>query len=86
MYNLTYIAIRKRVFVIGTMSKKIEMLLIELDIPKKELSSRLGTTQSNLSAKLRRDNFSEKELQDIATACGVTFKGSFIIDDTGKEI
>lgn len=69
---------------IGTMAKKIEMLLIELDIPKKELASRLGTTQSNLSSKLKRDNFSEKELQDIASACGVEFKGSFIIED--KEI
>ncbi len=50
----------------GTMSKKIEMLLIELDIPKKDLAARLGTTQSNLSGKLKRDNFSEQELQDIA--------------------
>lgn len=70
----------------GTMSKKIEMLLIELGIPKKDLAARLGTTQSNLSGKLRRDNFSEQELQDIAKACGVTFKGSFIIEGTGKEI
>lgn len=70
----------------GTMAKKIEMLLIELDIPKKDLSARLGTTQSNLSGKLKRDNFSEKELQDIAKACGASFKGTFIIDDTRKEI
>lgn len=86
MYNLTHSQIRKLVFAIGTMSKKIEMLLIELDIPKKELSARLGTSSSNLSAKLKRDNFSENELQAIAKACGVTFKGSFILDDTGKEI
>lgn len=70
----------------GTMAKKIEMLLIELDIPKKDLAARLGTKQSNLSGKLKRDNFSEQELQDIAKACGVSYKGLFIIDDTGKEI
>ena len=70
----------------GTMAKKVEMLLIELNIPKKELASRLSFSQSNLSAKLKRDNFSEKELQDIAAACGVEFKGSFILSDTGKEI
>ena len=70
----------------GTMTKKVEMLLIELDIPKKELASRLGFSQSNLSAKLKRDNFSEAELQDIANACGVAFKGSFILMGTGKEI
>ena len=71
---------------VGTMAKKVEILLLELDIPKKELASRLGFTQSNLSAKLKRDNFSEKELQDIAEACGATFKGSFRITDSGKEI
>ena len=70
----------------GTMAKKVEMLLIELDIPKKELASRLGFSQSNLSAKLKRDNFSETELQDIANACCVEFKGSFILKDLGKEI
>lgn len=62
------------------------MLLIELDIPKKELASRLVTIQSNLSSKLKRDNFFEKELQDIASACGVEFKGPFIIEDRSKEI
>ncbi len=70
----------------GTMSRKIEMLLIELDIPKKDLAARLGTTQSNLSGKLKRDNFSEQELQDIAKACSATFKGSFIMEETGKGI
>lgn len=68
----------------GTMSKKIEILLIELDIPKKELAARLGTSAANLSIKLKRDNFSEKELQDIAKACGAKFKGLFIFKD--KEI
>lgn len=68
------------------MAKKIEILLIEIGIEKQELASRLGTTPSNLSGKLKRDNFSDTELQDIAKACGATFKGSFIITDTGKEI
>ena len=31
--------------------------LIELNIPKKNLAARLGTTQSNLLGKLKRDNF-----------------------------
>ena len=62
------------------------MLLIELNIPKKDLVARLGTTQSNLSGKLKRDNFSEKELQDIANVCGINFKGPLIINETGKEI
>ena len=70
----------------NTMAKKVEILLIQLGIEKQELASRLKTTPSNLSGKLKRNNFSEKELTDIANACGVKFKGSFIIDDAGNEI
>lgn len=70
----------------GTMAKKINMLLIEMDITKQELARRLGTTPSNLSGKLKRDNFSESELQEIAKACGAAFEGSFTIINTGKKI
>ena len=70
----------------GTMAKLINILLVERDMEKKELAKRLGTTQSNISGKLRRDNFSEKELQDIAKACNATFTGIFTLNDTGKEI
>ena len=70
----------------GTMAKKINMLLIEAGITKQELARRLGTTPSNISGKLRRDNFSEKELQEIAAACGAAFVGTFILTETGKQI
>lgn len=70
----------------GTMAKKINMLLIEVGMTKQELAQRLGTTPSNISGKLRRDNFSEKELQEIASACGAAFEGTFIIEETGKQI
>ncbi len=70
----------------GTMAKKINMLLIETDINKQELADKLNTTPSNLSGKLKRDNFSERELQDIAKACGAIFEGHFIISSTGKKI
>ncbi|WP_050698754.1 helix-turn-helix domain-containing protein [Anaeromassilibacillus senegalensis] len=68
------------------MAGKIEHLLRERKIKKKELAEKLGTTASNLSGKLNRDNFSEKELQEIAEACNATFEGSFILNDTGKTI
>lgn len=69
----------------GTMTKKIEILLIELGLEKKELAKRLNISPANLSGKLKRDNFSEKELQEIAKACGVEYKGIFAFDN-GKEI
>ncbi|MCQ5130993.1 helix-turn-helix transcriptional regulator [Butyricicoccus faecihominis] len=70
----------------GTMSKLINLLLIERNMSKKELAEKIGTTPSNISGKLRRDNFSEKELQDIAKVCDATFQGIFILNETGKEI
>lgn len=70
----------------GTMAKKIRILLVETGLTQKELANRLGTSPTNLSGKLTRDNFSEKELQEIAHACGAEFEGSFIITDSGKKI
>jgi len=51
-----------------------------------DLANKLGKTVQNISAKLRRDNLSENELQDIAKACDATFIGGFVLNDTGKEI
>ena len=52
----------------------------------KELATRVGCTSQNLSGKFKRDNFSEKELQEIASALDCSFEGRFISNDTGKEI
>lgn len=70
----------------GTMAKKIRVLLLETGITQKELASRINSSPTNLSGKLSRDNFSEKELQDIAAACGAEFEGNFIITSNGKKI
>ena len=70
----------------GTMAKKINILLLEAGMSKTELAERLGTVPSNISSKLKRDNFSEKELQEIAAACGAEYEGSFILKDSGKKI
>ena len=44
------------------------------------------TSVQNISQKMKRDNFSEKELQAIAAACDATFEANFILNDTGKVI
>lgn len=68
------------------MTKLINILLTERGMKKKELAEKIGISSSNMSGKLRRDNFSEKELTDIAKACDATFIGIFTLNDTGKEI
>ena len=69
-----------------SMAKLVKILLLERDMTMTDLADRLEKTVQNMSAKLRRDNLSENELQDIAKACNATFTGGFILNDTGKEI
>ncbi len=45
------------------------------------LATLIGTTNQNLSNKLTRDNFSEKELKQIAEALGCRFEGYFVFED-----
>lgn len=68
------------------MAEKIRIALIKRNMNLKELSSRLGCTSQNLSGKFKRDNFSEKELTEIAEALGYRYEGKFINKETGEEI
>ncbi|WNO29730.1 hypothetical protein [Bacillus phage SDFMU_Pfc] len=67
------------------MAKKIKMLMVEKDITISELAEKLGTSQPNLSNKLKRDNFSEKELNQIAEVLEVKYEANFVLDD-GRKI
>ena len=51
-----------------------------------QLANKLGQSRQNLSNKISRDNFSEKELALIAEALDCSFKASFVMNDTGEEI
>ena len=66
-------------------TKLLKIKLIEKDLTAKDLAAKIGTSQQNLSAKMKRDNFSEKEMEEIAAALNCDLKISFIDRDTGKE-
>ena len=68
------------------MSKKIKMLMLEREVTQMQLAEKLKTSQSNLANKLKRANFSEKELNQIAEILNATFEGNFVLNDTGKSI
>ena len=68
------------------MSEKIRIALVKRKMSITELATNLGTSQSNLSNKLKRDNFSEKELIEIANILNCDFKGTLVMRDTGEEI
>jgi transcriptional regulator len=59
-------------------NKKIKDILYDEGLQQKNLAKRLNTTQANLSAKLKRNNLSINEMEDIACALGYTLKIEFI--------
>ncbi|MBD5134603.1 MAG: helix-turn-helix transcriptional regulator [Lachnospiraceae bacterium] len=68
------------------MTEQIKIALIKRKMSTTELAKKLNCTPQNITAKFKRDNFSEKELQEIAKALDCTYKASFIMNDTGEEI
>lgn len=61
-------------------------MLLERDKTIKELAEKIGTKDTNLSNKLSRDNFSEKELYEIAEALDCDYDGIFTLRDSEKRI
>lgn len=69
------------------LSNKIGILLIKRgNISEAELSRRMGISPQNLNNKMKRDNFTEKDLQQIAAALNCTFNATFKMNDTGEEL
>ncbi|MDF1617215.1 helix-turn-helix domain-containing protein [Petrocella sp. FN5] len=62
-------------------SEKIRILCKRQNLSISELAERLETSSQNLSHKLKRDNFPEKDLQAIAEALGYKYESSFIIEN-----
>jgi transcriptional regulator with XRE-family HTH domain len=70
-----------------SMVEKIRILLVKRgNISEAELARRLGMSTTNLYNRLKRDNFTEKDLQRIAEVLNCTFKAGFTLNDTGEEI
>lgn len=68
------------------MAISIRQLLIERNMKIKDLADILGYSGNNLTNKLRKDNFSEKELRQIAEILNCDYEAHFILRDSGKII
>jgi len=68
------------------MTEKIKIALLKRKLSVKELADKLGCSSQNLSGKFKRDNFSVKELEDIASALDLTLEIDFVLNDTGDRI
>ena len=58
--------------------KEIRKILLDEDIEIKELASRLNTSQQNISAKLKRNNFTVKDVEKMLNVLGYELKIEFI--------
>lgn len=62
-------------------TKKIKVILAKENMNVSNLADKLGTSPQNLSAKLKRNNFSMKEMLKIANALGYDLNVEFIKKD-----
>lgn len=69
-----------------TMSEKIKVVLKRRRMTMGELAEKTGQTRQNLSNKMTRDNFPEKELRQIAEALDCELEAYLVMKDTGERI
>jgi transcriptional regulator with XRE-family HTH domain len=69
-----------------TFGEKIKVIMGRRRISITDLAKKTGQSPQNMSNKMSRDNFSEKELKEIAAALDCTFETTFKMNDTGEEI
>ena len=67
------------------MAEKIELVLVKRKMSKAALAAKLNTSTSNIYNKFKRDNFSEKELVEIARILDCTFEVNFVLNDSGER-
>jgi hypothetical protein len=67
-------------------AKKIKMLLVEREMTLTDLSKLLNKSLSTMSGKMARDNFSEKDLKQIAGLLNYDYEAVFTDRETGKQI
>lgn len=69
-----------------SIGEKIRVLMNRREMTLGTLAEKIGTTRQNLSNKLSRDNFSEKEIRAIAEALDCIYETKLTMRDTGEEI
>ena len=69
-----------------TMGDKIMIIMKRRQLTITQLAAKTNQSRTNLSNKLKRDNFQEQELRAIAEALDCDFEASFVMRDTGERI
>lgn len=67
------------------LSRQIKSVLAFKGASAAWLAEKLGCSQANISQKMKRDDFRESELKEIADALGCDLKIEFIDQETGRS-
>jgi transcriptional regulator with XRE-family HTH domain len=67
-----------------TTTEKVRLILKRKNITAYSLADKLNQSRQNLSLKFSRDNFSERELRDIAKALDCQLEINFILKNGDK--
>ena len=68
-----------------TIGEKIKIMLNRRNMTISELAEQMGQSRQNMTNKLTRDNFTEKEAKEIANKLNCEYVCSFRMRDT-KEV
>ena len=70
-----------------SMVESIRIALVKCgNLSESELARRIGISPQNFHNKMKRDNFTETDLREIAEALGLRLEISFIDPETGEKV
>jgi len=70
-----------------SLTETIRIALVKRgNISESELARRMGVSPQNLHNKMKRDNFTESDLQEIAKALGLELEIHFINPENGEIV
>ena len=69
-----------------TAGEKIKILLKRRGMTLGDLADKTNQSRQNLSNKMTRDNFSEKEIKEIAEALDCEYEPIFMMRDNGDRV
>ena len=69
-----------------SMGEKIKVILGRRNMTLAQLADLTGQSRQNMSNKMSRDNFCEKEIRQIAEALNCSYSATLTMNDTGEPV
>ena len=69
-----------------TAGEKIKIVMKRRGMTLGDLAEKTNQSRQNLSNNMTRDNFSEKEIKEIAEVLNCDYEASFVMRDSGERL